>query len=81
MELQFQSNSDGHMKPEFVLKLLPKRWIDAIESATQRLPHPLRKRISLQTAVLFRKANARGAGPRKPGTGAGGTLLDKLNFP
>ena len=45
----------GHMKAELLLRILPKRLIDKLERATQRLPDAVQERVLVQMAVRFRK--------------------------
>jgi len=51
--------TNGHMKMERLLRLLPRPVIDSIEAATQHLPHPVRRALFIQMGARFRKpANA-----------------------
>ena len=43
----------GHVKLEYLLKVLPKRVVRALESFTRRLPSPLIDKSSAQMAVRF----------------------------
>jgi 2-polyprenyl-6-hydroxyphenyl methylase/3-demethylubiquinone-9 3-methyltransferase len=47
--------TSGHVKTEPLLRILPRSAVNAIEAATQRLPGPLRAKLSVQMAVRFRK--------------------------
>jgi 2-polyprenyl-3-methyl-5-hydroxy-6-metoxy-1,4-benzoquinol methylase len=47
--------TNGHIKLEPLLRILPKRLITAIESATQRLPEAVARRISTQITARFRR--------------------------
>jgi 2-polyprenyl-3-methyl-5-hydroxy-6-metoxy-1,4-benzoquinol methylase len=45
----------GHMKSERLLRVLPRRWIEMCENATQHLPASLKEKALVQMAVRFRK--------------------------
>jgi 2-polyprenyl-3-methyl-5-hydroxy-6-metoxy-1,4-benzoquinol methylase len=45
----------GHLKTERLLRVLPKRWVDMLEKATQYLPLSLKEKVLVQMAVRFRK--------------------------
>jgi 2-polyprenyl-3-methyl-5-hydroxy-6-metoxy-1,4-benzoquinol methylase len=47
--------TNGHMKMELLLRALPKGLINAIESATQHLPIPMRRKLLLQMGARLRK--------------------------
>jgi 2-polyprenyl-3-methyl-5-hydroxy-6-metoxy-1,4-benzoquinol methylase len=47
--------TNGHMKTEPLLRVLPKNLVAVIETATQRLPLSLRQRLLVQMGVRFRK--------------------------
>jgi 2-polyprenyl-3-methyl-5-hydroxy-6-metoxy-1,4-benzoquinol methylase len=46
----------GHMKTKRLLRILPKHWIDMLETATQQLPSPLKQKALVQMAVRFRRS-------------------------
>jgi len=56
-ELQFFTNllTNGHMKTSRLLRILPRRLVDAIEAGTQLLPMKVAERVLLQVGVRFRK--------------------------
>ena len=56
-EVLFFTNplTNGHMKTSYLLKILPRWLVDAVESATQSLPMRIGERILLQVGVRFRK--------------------------
>jgi 2-polyprenyl-3-methyl-5-hydroxy-6-metoxy-1,4-benzoquinol methylase len=56
-EIQFFTNllTNGHMKTSYLLKVLPRRIIHAIEKGGQHLPRQIAERILLQVGVRFRK--------------------------
>jgi 2-polyprenyl-6-hydroxyphenyl methylase/3-demethylubiquinone-9 3-methyltransferase len=45
----------GHMKTEPVLKLLPRRVVQAVETISRSMPSALKKKALVQMAVRFRK--------------------------
>lgn len=45
--------TNGHVKTESLLKVLPKRCVDCFESLTVHLPWPVRKKLHTCMAVLF----------------------------
>jgi 2-polyprenyl-6-hydroxyphenyl methylase/3-demethylubiquinone-9 3-methyltransferase len=45
----------GHLKTESLLRVLPKRLIDIIESASRGLPFAVKRRALVQIGVRFRK--------------------------
>ena len=45
--------TNGHVKTEAVLRMLPKTCVDLFEWLTVRLPWPLRKKLHTGMAVLF----------------------------
>lgn len=47
--------TNGHMKMEALLRVLPKSTVDAVEVATQRLPEWLASRLLIQMGVRFRR--------------------------
>ncbi len=47
--------TNGHLKTAMLLKLAPRKLIEAIESVTQRLPASLSRRINNSMTVLFSK--------------------------
>lgn len=57
LETQLFTNSltNGHIKLEMALKILPKRWVDAIEGFTETLPLPLQRRLHKGMAILMQK--------------------------
>ncbi len=56
-ELQFFTNplTNGHMKTFHLLRILPRRLVDAIEAGTQMLPTKAAELVLLQVGVRFRK--------------------------
>ena len=47
--------TNGHLKTEMILKLMPRRLIELIERATQCLPGFLSRRVNNSMAVIFSK--------------------------
>ena len=47
--------TNGHLKTEAALKLLPRGSVEAIERITSALPGPLRQRLHTSMAVLFKR--------------------------
>ena len=47
--------TSGHLKTEMLLRVLPRRLVGALETATQRLPDSLRQKLLLQIGARFRK--------------------------
>ncbi|HEX8907386.1 MAG TPA: methyltransferase domain-containing protein, partial [Longimicrobiaceae bacterium] len=47
--------TNGHLKTERLLRALPRGMVETLESATQRLPFALRRKVLLQMAVRLRK--------------------------
>jgi 2-polyprenyl-3-methyl-5-hydroxy-6-metoxy-1,4-benzoquinol methylase len=47
--------TNGHMKTELLLRAMPKRAVDWLESLTTHLPRRLAERFLIQMAVRFRK--------------------------
>jgi 2-polyprenyl-3-methyl-5-hydroxy-6-metoxy-1,4-benzoquinol methylase len=47
--------TNGHLKTERLLRLLPRGVVDGIEAATQCLPAPVGRKLLRQMAVRFRK--------------------------
>lgn len=47
--------TNGHMKTSHLLRILPRWFVDAIESGTQTLPRSISERVLLQVGVRFRK--------------------------
>lgn len=47
--------TSGHVKTERVLQLLPRVLVNATESLSQRLPDPLRRKLLVHSAAVFRK--------------------------
>lgn len=45
----------GHLKTERLLRLLPTRWVELLETASQRLPAPIRQKTLVQIAARLRK--------------------------
>lgn len=58
VELSLFTNSltNGHVKTERLLRVLPKSVVDGVESGTQALPRALRRRTCSAMAVLLRKS-------------------------
>lgn len=56
-EVTFFTNplTNGHLKTEALLRLLPQRWVAALEALSQKLPTVLARKCLLQTGVRFRK--------------------------
>jgi 2-polyprenyl-3-methyl-5-hydroxy-6-metoxy-1,4-benzoquinol methylase len=54
-QIRIYTNSltNGHMKTETLLKVLPKRWVEILDTASGCLPWPLRKKLHTGMAVLF----------------------------
>ena len=55
LELITNPLTNGHIKLEPLLRLLPKSVVDTLERMTQRLPEPVARRILIQIAVRFRR--------------------------
>lgn len=60
LELQMQelftnSLTNGHIKLETLLKILPKSWVDTLDRMTSGLPLPLADRLSVHTLAVFQK--------------------------
>ena len=55
LELITNPLTNGHIKLEPLLRLLPKSVVDSLERLTQRLPEPVARRILIQIAVRFRR--------------------------
>jgi 2-polyprenyl-3-methyl-5-hydroxy-6-metoxy-1,4-benzoquinol methylase len=47
--------TNGHMKMELLLRVLPRALVTAIEAATLGLPRPLANKLLIQMGVRFRK--------------------------
>jgi 2-polyprenyl-6-hydroxyphenyl methylase/3-demethylubiquinone-9 3-methyltransferase len=47
--------TNGHMKMEGLLRILPRSFINCIEAATQRLPNPVGRKFLIQMAAKLRK--------------------------
>jgi 2-polyprenyl-6-hydroxyphenyl methylase/3-demethylubiquinone-9 3-methyltransferase len=47
--------TNGFMKMEHLLRVLPQNLVNSIETATQRLPDPVRRNFMVHMAVRFRK--------------------------
>lgn len=47
--------TNGHLKTELVLRVLPRNLVDTLEAATQRLPESMGRKLLLQMGVRFRK--------------------------
>lgn len=47
--------TNGHLKTEALLRVLPRRWVVALESLSQKLPGALAQKLLLQTGVRMRK--------------------------
>ena len=47
--------ASGHMKTELLLRTVPKRVVDWLESITTHLPDKVARRFLVQMAVRFRK--------------------------
>ena len=47
--------TNGYMKMEHALRLLPRGFVNRLESATQHLPGPSRRKFMVHMAVRFRK--------------------------
>jgi 2-polyprenyl-6-hydroxyphenyl methylase/3-demethylubiquinone-9 3-methyltransferase len=45
--------TNGYLKLEILLKLLPRTWIDGIENLAQSLPLPLKKKLNTTTISLL----------------------------
>jgi 2-polyprenyl-6-hydroxyphenyl methylase/3-demethylubiquinone-9 3-methyltransferase len=56
LELITNPLTNGHIKLEGLLRVLPRSFVEGVESATQRLPEPIARRILTQTAVRFRRS-------------------------
>jgi hypothetical protein len=49
------SLTNGHMKTNAALSIVPRAMVDAFETATQRLPGALRRRVCVQLAARLRR--------------------------
>ncbi len=47
--------TNGHMKTEFLLRLLPRPVVEGLENLSRRLPASLTNRLLTQLAVRFRR--------------------------
>jgi 2-polyprenyl-3-methyl-5-hydroxy-6-metoxy-1,4-benzoquinol methylase len=56
LELITNPLTNGHIKLEPLLRLLPKWFVDAVENVTQRLPESIGRRLLTQTAVRLRRS-------------------------
>ena len=54
-QIRIYTNSltNGHVKTEALLRVLPKRWVEILETLTACLPWPLRKKLHTGMAALF----------------------------
>jgi 2-polyprenyl-6-hydroxyphenyl methylase/3-demethylubiquinone-9 3-methyltransferase len=50
--------TQGHLKTERLLRVLPAAIVDAVEQATRRMPRGLRERCLFQVAARFRRTEA-----------------------
>lgn len=56
LELITNPLTTGHIKLEPLLRVLPRWFVDGVESMMQRLPEPIARRVLTQTAVRFRRS-------------------------
>jgi hypothetical protein len=56
LELITNPLTTGHIKLEPLLRVLPRWFVDGVESMIQRLPEPIARRVLTQTAVRFRRS-------------------------
>ncbi|MBD2692157.1 methyltransferase domain-containing protein [Anabaena catenula] len=49
------SITNGHIKSRYLLKFLPRQWVESLESFTEKLPLPLRKKIHTAFVVLIQR--------------------------
>jgi 2-polyprenyl-3-methyl-5-hydroxy-6-metoxy-1,4-benzoquinol methylase len=54
-ELFTNSLTNGHIKLEALLKVLPKSWVEALDRITSALPLALADRLSVHTLAVFQK--------------------------
>jgi len=47
--------TNGHLKMEMLLRVLPRGLVEGIEAATQRLPNSVARKLLIQMGVRFRK--------------------------
>ena len=47
--------SNGYLKTQSLLRIMPKKTVDALENFCRRLPPFVQKRLMIQTAARFRK--------------------------
>ena len=47
--------TNGHLKTEALLRVLPRRWVTAIENLSQKLPAVLARKLLLQVGVRLHK--------------------------
>lgn len=47
--------TNGHLKTSYLLRVLPRKLVEAIEAGTQRLPGKVAETLLLQAGVRFRK--------------------------
>jgi 2-polyprenyl-6-hydroxyphenyl methylase/3-demethylubiquinone-9 3-methyltransferase len=55
LELITNPLTNGHIKLEPLLRVLPKWFVDGAEGVTQRLPEPIGRRLLTQTVVRLRR--------------------------
>jgi 2-polyprenyl-3-methyl-5-hydroxy-6-metoxy-1,4-benzoquinol methylase len=68
--------TNGHMKMEVLLRLLPKRIVEYFEAITQHVPFWMKTKILVQMGVRFIKQKS--AGPLAPGMIATGVQVPDL---
>jgi 2-polyprenyl-6-hydroxyphenyl methylase/3-demethylubiquinone-9 3-methyltransferase len=47
--------SGGHLKLSYLLRFLPKGFVDLVEATTQKLPAPMRERLHATTIVICQR--------------------------
>jgi 2-polyprenyl-3-methyl-5-hydroxy-6-metoxy-1,4-benzoquinol methylase len=50
--------SGGHLKLSYLLRVLPKRFVDLVEATTQRLPAPMSERLHATTIIICQRPHA-----------------------
>jgi 2-polyprenyl-3-methyl-5-hydroxy-6-metoxy-1,4-benzoquinol methylase len=54
-ELFTNSLTNGHIKLEPLLKVIPRSWVNALDRVTSRLPLPFSDRLNVHALVVFQK--------------------------
>jgi len=56
-EINISTNplTNGHLKTELALRVLPRSWVEAVEQLTSNLPRPIVRQLHTSMAILFRR--------------------------